>query len=63
MMQWITGELSGWADWFDTNKEQINIFAENLGKVVAPLSSIVGLILKVAWTALSSALTIINDAL
>lgn len=63
MMQWITGELSGWADWFDTNKEQINIFAENLGKVVAPLSSIVGLILKVAWTTLSSALTIINDAL
>lgn len=63
MLQWITGQLRGWADWFNTNKEQINIFAENLGKVVAPLSSIVGELLKVAWDVLATVLNLINEAL
>lgn len=63
MLQWVTGKLNGWTEWFNTNKDQINTFAENLGKVVEPLSTIVGELLKVAWDVLATVLNLINEAL
>lgn len=63
ILQWTSGELDGWAAWFDTNKDDISEFAENLGEVVSPLSSIVGELLKIAWDVLSTALDLINQAL
>ena len=63
ILQWTSGELNDWAAWFNTNKDDISEFAENLGKVVSPLSTIVGELLKIAWDVLSTALGLINQAL
>ena len=63
ILQWTSGQLDDWAQWFDTNKEDINTFATNLGKVVEPLSTIVGELLKVAWDAMATALDLVNQAL
>lgn len=63
MLKWASGEFDSWTEWFNTNKDQINIFAENLGKIVAPLTTIVGKILEVAWDLLSVALSAIDMAL
>ena len=63
MLTWTTGILKGWSDWFITNKDNIAQFGTTLGEIVEPISTIVGKILEVAWTVLSTALTIINDAL
>ena len=63
MLTWATGILKSWSDWFTTNKDNIAQFGTTLGEIVEPISTIVGKILEVAWTVLSTALTIINDAL
>lgn len=63
MLTWATGILKSWSDWFTTNKDNIAQFGITLGEIVEPISTIVGKILEVAWTVLSTALTIINDAL
>ena len=63
MLTWVTGIFKGWSDWFITNKDNIAQFGTTLGEIVEPISTIVGKILEVAWTVLSTALTIINDAL
>ena len=63
MLTWATGILKSWSDWFITNKDNIAQFGTTLGEIVEPISTIVGKILEVAWTVLSTALTIINDAL
>lgn len=63
MLTWITGIFKGWSEWFITNKDNIAQFGTTLGEIVEPISTIVGKILEVAWTVLSTALTIINDAL
>jgi hypothetical protein len=34
-------KLDGWAQWFKDNKEQINTFADNLGKAVKPVAELV----------------------
>lgn len=63
MLTWVTGIFKGWSDWFITNKDNIAQFGTTLGEIVEPISTIVGKILEVAWTVLSTALTTINDAL
>lgn len=63
MLTWVTGIFKGWSDWFTTNKDNIAQFGTTLGEIVEPISTIVGKILEVAWTVLSTALTTINDAL
>lgn len=63
MLTWITGIFKGWSDWFTENQDNIAQFGTTLGEIVEPISTIVGKILEVAWTVLSTALTIINDAL
>ena len=63
MLTWATGILKSWSDWFTENQDNIAQFGTTLGEIVEPISTIVGKILEVAWTALSTALTIINDAL
>ena len=63
MFTWATGIFKGWSEWFITNKDNIAQFGTTLGEIVEPISTIVGKILEVAWTVLSTALTIINDAL
>lgn len=62
MLQFLGGELDKWSDWLTKNKDQIAIFATNLGKIVEPLGLIVAEILRVAWEALATALTLIGDA-
>lgn len=63
MMQWASGELDEWSKWFEDNKDTIVEFATNLGKIVSPLTQIVGQLLRVAWDALAKALSLIGDAL
>lgn len=63
MMQWASGELDEWSKWFEDNKDTIIEFATNLGKIVNPLTQIVGQLLRVAWEALAKALSLIGDAL
>lgn len=63
MLTWATGILKSWSDWFTENQDNIAQFGTTLGEIVEPISTIVGKILEVAWTVLSTALTIINDAL
>lgn len=63
MMQWASGELDEWSSWFEDNKDTIVEFATNLGKIVSPLTQIVGQLLRVAWEALAKALSLIGDAL
>lgn len=63
MLTWATGILKSWSDWFTENQDNIAQFGTILGEIVEPISTIVGKILEVAWTVLSTALTIINDAL
>lgn len=63
MMQWASGELDEWSKWFEDNKDTIVEFATNLGKIVSPLTQIVGQLLRVAWEALAKALSLISDAL
>lgn len=63
MMQWASGELDEWSKWFEDNKDTIVEFATNLGKIVSPLTQIVGQLLRVAWEALAKALSLIGDAL
>ena len=63
IMQWTSGELDEWSKWFEDNKDTIAEFATNLGKIVSPLTQIVGQLLRVAWDALSKALSLIGDAL
>lgn len=73
LVQWIgekladgidgaAGKLDEWSQWFSDNKENINTFADNLGKAVQPLSEIVIQIGNVAWTVFATTLGIINDA-
>ena len=62
MLQFLGGELDKWSDWLTKNKDQIVIFATNLGRIVEPLGLIVAEILKVAWDALATALTLIGNA-
>lgn len=63
MMQWASGELDEWSSWFEDNKDTIVEFVTNLGKIVSPLTQIVGQLLRVAWEALAKALSLIGDAL
>lgn len=62
MLKFLGGELDKWSDWLTENKDQIAIFATNLGRIVEPLGLIVAEILRVAWEALATALTLIGDA-
>ena len=62
MLKFLGGELDKWSDWLTKNKDQIVIFATNLGRIVEPLGLIVAEILKVAWDALATALSLIGDA-
>ena len=62
MLQFLGGELDKWSDWLTKNKDQIAIFATNLGRIVEPLGLIVAEILRVAWDALATALTLIGNA-
>lgn len=62
MLKFLGGELDKWSDWLTKNKDQIAIFATNLGRIVEPLALIVTEILKVAWDALATALTLIGNA-
>lgn len=62
MLKFLGGELDKWSDWLTKNKDQIAIFATNLGKIVEPLGLIVAEILRVAWDALATALSLIGDA-
>ena len=62
MLKFLGGELDKWSDWLTKNKDQIVIFANNLGRIVEPLGLIVAEILKVAWDALATALSLIGDA-
>lgn len=62
MLKFLGGELDKWSDWLTKNKDQIVIFATNLGRIVEPLALIVSEILKVAWEALATALTLIGNA-
>ena len=62
MLKFLGGELDKWSDWLTKNKDQIVIFATNLGRIVEPLGLIVAEILRVAWEALATALTLIGDA-
>ena len=62
MLQFLGGELDKWSDWLTKNKDQIVIFATNLGRIVEPLGLIVAEILRVAWDALATALSLIGDA-
>lgn len=62
MLQFLGGELDKWSDWLTKNKDQIVIFATNLGRIVEPLGLIVAEILRVAWDALATALTLIGNA-
>ena len=62
MLKFLGGELDKWSDWLTKNKDQIVIFATNLGRIVEPLSLIVAEILRVAWDALATALTLIGNA-
>lgn len=62
MLKFFGGELDKWSDWLTKNKDQIVIFATNLGRIVEPLGLIVAEILKVAWDALATALTLIGNA-
>ena len=62
MLKFLGGELDKWSDWLTENKDQIAIFATNLGKIVEPLGLIVAEILRVAWEALATALSLIGDA-
>lgn len=62
MLKFLGGELDKWSDWLTKNKDQIVIFATNLGRIVEPLALIVAEILRVAWEALATALTLIGNA-
>lgn len=62
MLKFLGGELDKWSDWLTKNKDQIVIFATNLGRIVEPLALIVAEILRVAWDALATALTLIGNA-
>ena len=62
MLKFLGGELDKWSDWLTKNKDQIVIFANNLGRIVEPLGLIVAEILRVAWDALATALSLIGDA-
>lgn len=62
MLKFLGGELDKWSDWLTKNKDQIVIFATNLGRIVEPLALIVSEILRVAWDALATALTLIGNA-
>ena len=62
MLKFLGGELDKWSDWLTKNKDQIVIFATNLGRIVEPLTAIVVEILRVAWEALATALTLIGNA-
>ena len=62
MLKFLGGELDKWSDWLTKNKDQIVIFATNLGRIVEPLGLIVAEILRVAWDALATALTLIGNA-
>ena len=62
MLKFLGGELDKWSDWLTKNKDQIVIFANNLGRIVEPLGLIVAEILRVAWEALATALTLIGNA-
>lgn len=63
MMQWASGELDEWSKWFEDNKDTIVEFTTNLGKIVSPLTQIVGQLLRIVWEALAKALSLIDDAL
>lgn len=63
MLTWITGIFKGWSEWFITNKDNIAQFGTTLGEIVEPISTIIGDLLRITWNVLSTALTIINDAL
>ena len=62
-MDGLADTLDDWAEWFVQNKEQINTFAENLGKAVKPIADIVIQIGDVAWTIFAGVLSTINDLL
>ena len=62
MLKFLGGELDKWSDWLTKNKDQIVIFATNLGRIVEPLALIVAEILRVSWEALATALTLIGNA-
>ena len=63
ILKWEEGELNKWSDWFVENKDTINEFAENLGKVVEPLASILVYIADSAWGIFSGILSAIGDTL
>ena len=63
ILKWEEGELNKWSDWFVENKDTINEFAENLGKCVEPLASILVYIADSAWGIFSGILSAIGDAL
>lgn len=63
ILKWEEGELNKWSDWFIENKDTINEFAENLGKCVEPLASILVYIADSAWGIFSGILSAIGDAL
>ena len=63
ILKWEEGELNKWSDWFIDNKDTINEFAENLGKCVEPLASILVYIADSAWGIFSGILSAIGDAL
>ncbi len=56
-------KLDGWKTWFDENSEQINVFADNLGKAVQPLTDIVIKIGDTAWGIFKGVLDGIDTAL
>ena len=62
ILKFLSGELDKWSNWLTENKDQIATFATNLGRIVEPLGLIVAEILRVAWDALATALTLIGDA-
>ena len=62
-MDGLADTLDDWAEWFVQNKEQINTFAENLGKAVKPIADIVIQIGDAAWTIFAGVLSTINDLL
>ena len=62
-MDGLAIKLDEWAQWFKDNKEQINTFADNLGKAVKPVAELVIQIGDVAWSVFAGVLSTINDLL
>ena len=62
-LDFVKEKFDQWAEWFRDNKENIQQFAENLGKVLEPLIQIVLQIADGAWSVFKWILEGINTAL